>query len=157
MLRIDREHAGYRSRRPTCESAKCPVRAADTFLDGWENASGFARKTRLAHQSKFNDCKSTRTMDERLDAIRSLDDLRAFVHATLCGRENILPDQFGLSETALTRNGNSCGLQFCLHGPRSIWLEAIWVADRNVLYFYDARGVRFLKLQLRQRLCSCAA
>ncbi|MFN0056754.1 MAG: hypothetical protein ACKV0T_31810 [Planctomycetales bacterium] len=91
-------------------------------------------------------------MPKCLDAILTLDDLRAFVHTTLCDRENILRDQFGLSESKLVRNGKTCGMQFYLQGPRSIRLEAIWVADRNLVYFYDARGIRFLKLQLRQRL-----
>jgi hypothetical protein len=96
-------------------------------------------------------------MLDTLDSIHDLEKLRAFIHKTLCDRENILEDQFELTETALIRNGQPCGLQFCLHGPRSIRLEAIWVADRNLLYFYDARGIRFLKVQLRQRLCLCAA
>src|SRR5579859_4001800 len=96
-------------------------------------------------------------MTDGIDAIRSLDELRNFVHRTLCGRENILEDQFGLTETPLIRGGRGCGLHFCLHGPRSVRLEAIWVADRNVLYFYDARGARFLKLQLVERLEVCAA
>jgi hypothetical protein len=94
---------------------------------------------------------------EALHSIRSLDELRTFVHKTLCGRENILEDQFGLTETALIRNGGDCGLHFCLQGPRSVRLEAIWVADRNTLYFYDARGMRFLKIQLLERLEACAA
>ena len=92
-----------------------------------------------------------------LNSIRSLDELRTFVHKTLCGRENILEDQFGLTETALIRNGGDCGLHFCLQGPRSVRLEAIWVADRNMIYFYDARGMRFLKIQLLERLEACAA
>ncbi len=96
-------------------------------------------------------------MTDGLDAIRSLDELRTFVHKTLCGRENILEDQFGLTETALVRNGSDCGLHFCVQGPRSVRLEAIWVADRNAIYFYDARGMRFLKIQLQQRLEVCAA
>lgn len=96
-------------------------------------------------------------MLESLEAICNLDELRAFIHKTLCDRENILQDQFGMTETSLIRNGQPCGLQFSLLGPRSIRLEAIWVADRNLLYFYDARGTRFLKVQLRQRLCLCAA
>ena len=96
-------------------------------------------------------------MTEGLDAIRSLDDLREFVHSTLCQRENILEDQFGLTETELIRSGRDCGLHFCLLGPRSVRLEAIWVADRNTIYFYDARGMRFLKVQLAQRLEACAA
>jgi hypothetical protein len=83
-------------------------------------------------------------MTESLVAIRNLDDLRAFVHKTLCDRENILQDQFGLSETVLIRYGRDCGLHFWVQGPRSVRLEAIWVADRNTVYFYDARGNRYL-------------
>jgi hypothetical protein len=96
------------------------------------------------------------TVLENLEAIGSLEDLRAFVHKTLCDRENILQDQFGLTETALVRGGNDCGLHFWVQGPRSVRLEAIWVADRNAVYFYDARGVRFKKIQLPQRLEVCA-
>jgi len=96
-------------------------------------------------------------MTETLNSIRSLDELRSFIHKTLCQRENILEDQFGLTETALIRSGKDCGLHFCLRGPRSVRLEAIWVADRNTLYFYDARGMRFLKIQLAERLAVCAA
>ena len=91
------------------------------------------------------------------DEIGSFEELRIFVHKTLCERENILEDQFGLTETALIRRGRDCGLHFCLQGPRSVRLEAIWVADRNTLYFYDARGIRFLKIQLVARLEACAA
>ena len=63
---------------------------------------------------------------------------------------------FGLTEAALILGGRDCGLHFCLFGPRSVRLEAIWVADRNTLYFYDARGTRFLKIQLRARIAACA-
>jgi hypothetical protein len=49
------------------------------------------------------------------------------------------------------RNG-SCGLQFCLRGPRDVCLAAIWVADRNVVYLYDARGERYSKLRLKNAL-----
>jgi len=94
---------------------------------------------------------------DSLKTICSLDDLRAFVHRTLCDRENILADQFALSETHLTRNGKLCGMEFNLQGPRSIRLGAIWAADHNTVYFYDARGARFLKLHLPQRLTVCAA
>ncbi len=96
-------------------------------------------------------------MTDNLTAIRNLDDLRAFVHKTLCARENILQDQFGLKETLLIRSGQECGLHFLVQGPRSVRLEAIWVTDRNTLYFYDARGSRYLKLQLVERLASRAA
>jgi len=75
------------------------------------------------------------TMTNSLEAIRSLDELRALVHKMLCERENILQDQFGLDETVLIRNGQECGLHFWVRGPRSVRLEAIWVADRNTVYF----------------------
>jgi hypothetical protein len=96
-------------------------------------------------------------MPEALYAIRNIDDLRAFVHKTLCDRENILQDQFGLTETVLRRKERECGRHFWVQGPRSIRLEAIWVTNRNTVYFYDARGARYLKLQLVERLDACAA
>ena len=96
-------------------------------------------------------------MDDGFEDVRDLEQLRAWVHKTLCDRENILQEQFGLTETVVRRNGSPCGLHFCLRGPRSIRLEAIWVADRNLIYCYDARGARFLKVQLRWRLELCAA
>ena len=62
-----------------------------------------------------------------------------------------------MTETSLIRGGNDCGMHFWVQGPRSVRLEAIWVADRNTIYFYDARGMRFLKIQLLERLEACAA
>ena len=91
-------------------------------------------------------------MNERLEAIRSLDDLRGFIHTALCDKENLVPEQFCMQEMALVSRGRQCGLQFCLRGPRSVRLGAIWAADQNMLYFYDARGQRYLKLHLRQRI-----
>jgi hypothetical protein len=75
----------------------------------------------------------------------SLTDLRQHVHETLCRHENLLPEQFQLQETPLQRLGNRCGLQFCLRGPRSIRLGAVWSSEQSLLYFYDATGERFLK------------
>jgi hypothetical protein len=31
-------------------------------------------------------------------------------------------------------------------------LAAIWVADKNMVYLYDARGTRYAKLRLSNRL-----
>ena len=80
------------------------------------------------------------------------DDLRQFIHRTLCEKENLLADQFRMTEVRLTSGSGSCGLQFCLRGPRNVRLAAIWVAERNVVYLYDARGTRYAKLRLRNRL-----
>lgn len=91
-------------------------------------------------------------MTERLNLVRSLNDLREFIHSILCQKENLVPDQFRMRETGLVVRGRSCGLQFSLRGPRSVRLGAIWAADQNMLYFYDARGQRYLKLRLKQRI-----
>lgn len=88
--------------------------------------------------------------------IATLDELRAFVHATLCEKENLLPDQSRLQEFKLLRGERDCGLQFFVHGPRLVRLGAIWAADQNVLYLYDARGERYAKVQLDRRIATAA-
>jgi len=77
--------------------------------------------------------------------VNSLDVLRNYVHERLCRHENLVAEQFGLDVTPLTRKGALCGLQFSLRGPRSVRLGAVWAADHNLLYLYDARGERFHK------------
>lgn len=89
---------------------------------------------------------------EHTEDCRTIEELRLFVHETLCARENLLPDQFALKESRLTRGGRLCGLQFSVDGPRSVRLAAIWTEDHNVVYFYDARGNRYLKVRITQRL-----
>lgn len=87
-----------------------------------------------------------------LDTVRTLDDLRAYIHGRLCEKENLLADQFTMTEMRLTRRSRDCGLQFSLHGPRNVRLGAVWASDHNVIYLYDAQGVRYEKLRLKQRL-----
>ncbi len=91
-------------------------------------------------------------MTTTVSDIHSLDELRLFVHRTLCEKENLLEDQFSLTEFSLSRGKKACGLQFLLHGPRSVRLGAIWASDHNMVYFYDANGVRYLKTRLAHRL-----
>lgn len=95
---------------------------------------------------------SESTISGSHDDLCCLADLRAFVHQTLCGKEGLLADQFPLSEMTLTRRSRFCGLQFSLQGPRDVRLGAVWAADHNVVYFYDARGERYLKIKLNRRI-----
>jgi hypothetical protein len=95
---------------------------------------------------------SESTISGDLDSLCTLSDLRTFVHQTLCGKESLLAEQFPLSEMSLTRRSRFCGLQFSLQGPRDVRLGAIWAADHNVIYFYDARGERYLKIKLNRRI-----
>jgi hypothetical protein len=107
---------------------------------------------RIDMHPQINVQDDPKLMSECLEGIRSLDDLRTYVHKTLCEKENLLPEQFSTTEMLLSRGGRDCGLQFSLVGPRSVRLGAIWASDQNVLYFYDARGERYLKIRLEQRI-----
>ncbi|GAB4149652.1 MAG: hypothetical protein Tsb009_24020 [Planctomycetaceae bacterium] len=92
--------------------------------------------------------------DTTLEDIYSLDDLRSYIHQELCRKENLLPDQFTMTEMTLLRRNRECGLQFSLHGPRSVRLGAIWASDHNEIYLYDTQGCRYAKIRLRRRLHS---
>ena len=91
-------------------------------------------------------------MSETLAEIRTLDNLRDFVHNTLCDKENLLAEITSMTQRELSRRGRQCGLQFALQGPRSVRLGAIWESDHNQVYFYDTRGTRYHKLQLPNRV-----
>ena len=93
-------------------------------------------------------------MQNLADAVRTLDDLRAYVQRILCEKENLLADQFKMIESKLTRGSRDCGLQFTLHGPRSVRLSAIWESGQNSVYFYDAGGERYASVRLPRRLKS---
>lgn len=85
------------------------------------------------------------------EAITTLTELRAYVHHILCEKENLVPEQFRMREMELRRSGEQSGIHFSLFGPRQVRLSAVWAADKNQLYFYDAAGARFAKQQLNQR------
>ena len=71
-------------------------------------------------------------------------------------KENLVPNEFAISEVRLIRGGQMCGMQFCLRGPRSVRLAAIWAADRNAVYLYDAKGQRYAKVVLPRQLTNTA-
>lgn len=91
-------------------------------------------------------------MTEELLQVQTHQSLQSHVHQTLCRRENLLAEQFQLQVIPLMQHETACGLQFLLRGPRSVRLGAVWAAEPNALYFYDARGERFLKQHLKSRL-----
>jgi len=70
------------------------------------------------------------------------------VNATLCEHEHLELEAFPLTEQVLNRNGRACGMFFCLHGPRSVRITAIWEIERNVVLFYGSTGERFATVQL---------
>ena len=80
--------------------------------------------------------------------LQDLDDLRQYVHKMICHQNELELDVFDITERRLTRRGRPCGMLFCLHGPRSVKLTAIWETDRNTILFYGCTGERRLKIKL---------
>jgi hypothetical protein len=85
------------------------------------------------------------TETQRLDDLHAI---RRYVTETLCEKDQLEKNVFPLYERILVRSGAPCGIYFCLHGPRSVALTAIWETDSNTIWFYGSRGERFRKTQL---------
>ena len=86
----------------------------------------------------------------RFQQIENVNDLREYIHATICGHYQLKAGAFQMTERVLLRAGKPCGIYFCLHGPRATKFIAIWETDRNQILFYGSRGERFLKTQLHE-------
>ena len=82
--------------------------------------------------------------------IDNLDDLRTYVHSTICQQNELQVGAFDITERILFRGERPCGIFFCLNGPRSVKLTAIWETDRNTVLFYSSSGERVCKTQLVQ-------
>ena len=80
--------------------------------------------------------------------IHNLDDLRKFVNETLCHYEQLEIGAFPITERILIRGQRPCGIFFCIHGPRSVKVTAIWETDRNTILFYGSSGERFHRTRL---------
>jgi hypothetical protein len=80
--------------------------------------------------------------------IPNLNVLREFVYETICRHEQFELGAFQMTERILVRGGRPCGIHFCLHGPRSVKLTAIWETSRNTVLFYGSTGERFHKTEL---------
>jgi len=85
--------------------------------------------------------------------IQDLDDLRQYVNETLSHNHQLEPGAFAMTERILIRGGRPCGLFFCLHGPRSVKLTAIWENEGDTILFYDSAGERFGKTRLLASPC----
>lgn len=82
--------------------------------------------------------------------IDNLNDLRTYVHHTICEQNELEIGAFAITERILVRAERPCGIFFCLHGPRSVKLTAIWETDRNTVLFYNSAGERVGKTRLIQ-------
>ncbi len=80
--------------------------------------------------------------------ILDLNDLRQYVHQTLCESHDFEIGAFTVTERYLVRGGMPCGIFFCLHGPRQVRLTAIWETERNTILFYGSTGERLMRTRL---------
>ena len=88
-------------------------------------------------------------MVEHKKRLQNLQEIRQYISNTLSQIDLLQPDSYHLSEHKLMRNGRPCGLYFCLHGPRSVRLTAIWETDSNTILFYGSCGRRIQKTELK--------
>lgn len=86
----------------------------------------------------------------RLPHIQDLNDLKKYVHQTMCDQNELELGVFPFAERILARGGKPCGIFFCLYGPRSVKFTAIWETERNTILFYGSSGERIMKTQLTQ-------
>ena len=89
--------------------------------------------------------------------IQDLRALREYVEKTICDQNELEVGAFAMTERILLRGGQPCGIYFCLHGPRSVKLTAIWETDRNTILFYGSSGERQRRTQLNRLLCLAEA
>jgi hypothetical protein len=89
------------------------------------------------------------TSTERLE---NLTQLRSYITKRLCEVDQLEVGVFPLTERILVRSDQPCGIFFCLHGPRSTKLTAVWETESNTVLFYCSRGERFLRTRLMKSL-----
>ena len=80
--------------------------------------------------------------DEKIDSIRE------FVRGELCEKNQLEKDAFQMTERLLVQQGKPCGLFFCIYGPRSVRLTAVWDLHRGSVFFYDSLGRRAASYQV---------
>ena len=87
-------------------------------------------------------------MSARPNHIRDINDLKEYVHKTICDQNELELGVFPFAERILARSGKPCGIFFCLYGPRSVKFTAIWEMERNTVLFYASSGERIMKTVL---------
>ncbi len=74
--------------------------------------------------------------------------LRRRVQEKLCEIGMLEVDQFPLTERNVVKAGQTCGVYFCLHGPRSVKLTAIADFEKQSLICYGSDGTRTVEEKL---------
>ncbi|TWU02471.1 hypothetical protein Pla52n_35210 [Stieleria varia] len=72
----------------------------------------------------------------------AFDQFRLLVEKRLCDFGQLEPSQFPMTQREVVRGGKSCGFYFCVHGPRSVKLTAIYDALKKQVIYYGPDGIR---------------
>jgi hypothetical protein len=88
-------------------------------------------------------------MADSTNLTRDVAQLKNFVYETLCNLNELELGAFELTERALLRRNEPCGMHFCLHGPRNVKLTAIWEMDANTVLFFGSNGGRVQRTHLQ--------
>ncbi len=80
--------------------------------------------------------------------LTTLEELRDYVQKQLCDQNELEVGAFQLTERILIKRESPCGIAFCLHGPRSVKLIAIWETGSNTVLFYSSVGERVERIRL---------
>ena len=81
-------------------------------------------------------------------ATPQIEQLRKLVSKVLCKQSDFEEGIFKISERTLKRGQDACGIFFCLHGPRSVKLTAVWECKDNSIRFYGSNGEKFKTINL---------
>ena len=81
-------------------------------------------------------------------ATPQIEQLRKLVSKILCKQSDFEEGIFKISERTLKRGRDVCGIFFCLHGPRSVKLTAVWECKDNSIRFYGSNGEKFKTINL---------
>ena len=81
-------------------------------------------------------------------SLQTTQELKDFVHNTLCALDRLDPVQCPLSSVPLLRKGRPCGSTFQVIGPRQLRTSAIYSADDARLLIYDSTGTRVKEYRL---------
>lgn len=60
----------------------------------------------------------------------------------LCRLGQLETGQFPMTKRPVLRGGTSCGLYFCVHGPRSVKLTAVYDSRQKTTIYYGTDGAR---------------
>lgn len=82
------------------------------------------------------------------NATPQIEQLRKLVSKVLCKQSDFEEGIFKISERTLKRGQDACGIFFCLHGPRSVKLTAVWECKDNSIRFYGSNGEKFKTINL---------